>query len=89
MKTYIGVVRAAGAEIRVSFPDVPGPEGTGSTIEEARKDASRALADRLRTLIETGGSVPAPSSLMEVISEPKWEAQSVEAIILAIRPVAR
>jgi predicted RNase H-like HicB family nuclease len=89
MRSYIGVVRTTGAEVSISFPDVPGPEGTGLTIEEARGNASRALAGHLRALIEGGGSVPPPSSLIEVISAPEWQAEAIDAVILAIRPVAR
>ena len=85
----MGVVRTTGAEVSISFPDVPGPEGTGLTIEEARGNASRALASHLRALIEVGGSVPLPSSLIEVISAPEWQAKTIDAVILAIRPVAR
>lgn len=52
MKSYVGVVRTTAAEVHISFPDVPGPEGTGATIEVARGNASRALASHLRGQIE-------------------------------------
>lgn len=33
--------------------------------------------------------MPAPSSLIDVISDARWQPETVDAIILAIRPVAR
>jgi predicted RNase H-like HicB family nuclease len=89
MKSYIALVRTTGLEARITIPDLPGLEGTGPNIEDARKNVSRALGGHLQKLIEYGGSVPVPSSLMEIISDPQWNPGSVDAIILAVRPTAR
>ena len=51
--------------------------------------AAQALAVHLQGLIERGEAVPSPSSLLEVVLGPKWQATDVDAVILAGRPFAR
>ena len=89
MKTYVAVIRRVGLEFAISFPDLPGCEAGGATIEEARAHAARALAVHLEALVEAGDAIPAPSSLKEIISNPEWKDAGIDAIIPAVRPVAR
>src|SRR5688572_13748601 len=89
MKTYVAVIRRVGLEFAISFPDIPGCEAGGATMEEARVHAARALAVHLERLIEAGDAIPAPSSLKEIISDPQWKDADIDAIIPAVRPVAR
>jgi predicted RNase H-like HicB family nuclease len=90
MKSYIAIVRQIGSECAISFPDLPGCEpAAGATMEAARKTASHMLALHLQELIETGEGIPAPSSIIEVVSDPQWRSEEVDAIILALRSVAR
>ncbi len=47
----------------VSFPDFPGCITAGSTLEEARRMASEALAFHLQGMREDREEIPAPSTL--------------------------
>lgn len=76
MKSYVAFVHRRGEEATISFPDLPGC------------GAAHFLADHLNDLIKAGEAIPSPSSILEIVSAPEWQAESVEAIILAVRPVA-
>jgi predicted RNase H-like HicB family nuclease len=89
MKNYVALVHTTATKVTMSFPDLPGCACEGATIDEARGSAAHALAVHLQNLIEGGEAVPAPSSLLEIVSDPRWRAEGIEAIVLAVRPVAR
>ena len=72
----------------LSFPDFPGCGAAGATIGGARINAAHFLADHLQNLI-TAGEIPSSSSLLEIVSDPQWQVEGVDAIILAVRPIAR
>jgi predicted RNase H-like HicB family nuclease len=46
----------------VSFPDFPGCVTAGSTLEEARSMAARALSLHVAGMREDGDSIPEPSA---------------------------
>ncbi len=54
----------------VSFPDFPGCITAGSTLEEARRMASEALAFHLEGMREDGEEIPAPSTLDDLRGDP-------------------
>ena len=89
MKSYVAVVERRTTQFVVTFPDLPGWASEGATIEEARSNARTALAKRLQELIEGGGAIPAPSSLPDIVADPRWSRANVEAILLGVRPVAK
>jgi predicted RNase H-like HicB family nuclease len=89
VKSYVAFVHRHGEEVTLSFPDLPGCGAAGATIEEARMNAAHFLAGHLQTLIKAGEAIPSSSSLLEIISGPQWQAEGVDAIILAVRPIAR
>ena len=89
MKSYVALVHARERDVTISFPDLPGCTSEGTTIEAARASAAHALGGHLQGLIERGEAIPRPSSLLEIVSDPKWRAANVDAIILAVRPSAR
>jgi predicted RNase H-like HicB family nuclease len=89
MKSYVALVHARERDVTISFPDLPECVSEGATIEAARASAAQALAVHLQGLIERGEAVPRPSSLLEIVSGPKWQATNVDAVILAVRPFAR
>jgi predicted RNase H-like HicB family nuclease len=60
----------------VSFPDLPGCNSQGNTLEEAFAMATEALADHLGALADDGDPIPAPSSRETVLE--KLRAESVE-----------
>ena len=80
MKSYVALVHRRGEEVTLSFPDLPGCGASGATIEEARMNAAHFLADHLQNLIKAGEAVPPSSSLLEIISGPRWQAEGVDAI---------
>ena len=82
MRQYIALIhKEADSDFGVSFPDLPGCVTAGRTLDEARDMAAEALALHLEGLAEDGGSVPEPSSLESVMSEP--ENRSGVAILVA------
>ena len=89
MKSYVAVVERRTTQFAVSFPDLPGWAAEGATIEEARSNARTALAKRLQELIDEGAALPAPSSITDIVTDPRWQAATIEAILLGVRPVAR
>ena len=89
MKSYVAVVHRREAGFAISFPDLPGCRSTGATMEAARAEAEHALAVHLQHLVEAGDAIPVPSSLKEIVADPKLPAANIDTIILAVRPVVR
>ena len=54
----------------VSFPDFPGCITAGSSLEEARRMASEALAFHVAGMREDGDPIPEPSSLDNLRGDP-------------------
>lgn len=72
MTLYIGLLRRdIDSDYGVSFPDFPGLATAGKTSEEARAMAEEALSFHIDGLIEDGETVPEPSSLQQIMSDPK------------------
>lgn len=70
MAAYIALIhKDANSDFGVSFPDLPGCVTAGSTIDEARSMAREALALHLEGMAEERLSIPAPSSLEEIMAE--------------------
>jgi predicted RNase H-like HicB family nuclease len=68
MAHYIALIhKDADSDYGVSFPDLPGVVTAGSTLDEARKLATEALAFHLEGLAEDGEAVPEPSTLEEIM----------------------
>jgi predicted RNase H-like HicB family nuclease len=71
MATYIALLRKEEkSDYGVDFPDFPGCITAGTTLEEAQKNASEALRLHIRGMLEDGETIPAPSSLDEIIANP-------------------
>jgi predicted RNase H-like HicB family nuclease len=60
----------AKSDYGVSFPDFPGCITAGSTLEEARQMAVEALSLHIAGMQEDGESLPAPSTLDDLHSDP-------------------
>ena len=58
------------SDFGVSFPDFPGCVTAGRTLDEARRLAAEALAFHIRGMLEDGESVPEPSTIDDVASDP-------------------
>jgi len=71
MTSYIALIhKDADSEFGVSFPDLPGCVSVGATLEEARANAEEALLLHIDGMVEDGESIPAPSTLDEVMANP-------------------
>jgi predicted RNase H-like HicB family nuclease len=54
----------------VSFPDFPGCVTAGSTLEEARRMATEALAFHIAGVRQDGRQIPEPSTLDDLRNDP-------------------
>lgn len=70
---YVAIIhKDPGSDFGVSFPDFPGCITAGRTLDEAKDMALEALAGHIEVLREMGETVPDPSSLDEVMSDPEF-----------------
>lgn len=84
MTNYIALIhKDADSEFGVSFPDLPGCVSVGATLEEARANAEEALALHVDGMIEDGETIPAPSTLDEVMANPENRDGAVIIVPLA------
>jgi len=71
MANYIAIIhKDGGSDYGVSFPDFPGCVTAGKTIDEAKDLAQEALIYHLEGIVEDGATIPAPSGLQEVMTDP-------------------
>jgi predicted RNase H-like HicB family nuclease len=69
MADYIALIhKDTGSDYGVSFPDFPGCVTAGVTLDEARQEATEALALHLEGMAEDGTPIPEPSTLEEVMA---------------------
>ncbi len=61
--------RVGNAGYRVMFPDLPGLQTVGRTLEEARERAGAALTDYLAGMMERGETAPEASTLDELADD--------------------
>jgi predicted RNase H-like HicB family nuclease len=71
MHNYIGLIhKDTESHFGVSFPDFPGLVTAGIDLDDARRMAEEALVLHIEGMVEDGDSVPVPSSLEDVMSDP-------------------
>lgn len=71
MTDYIALLRKqADSDFGVEFPDFPGCITAGVTLEDARHMAAEALLLHVEGMIEDGDTIPEPSGLDEVLTNP-------------------
>lgn len=71
MTQYIALIhKEPTSDYGVSFPDFPGCISAGETLDEARDMATEALSLHIEGMTEDGDSLPLPSSLEQVMSDP-------------------
>jgi len=71
MRQYIGLIhKDPDSDYGVSFPDFPGVITAGKDLDEARAMAEEALGFHIEGLLEDGESIPEPSTLEDVMSDP-------------------
>lgn len=86
MRTYLGLIhKDADSDFGVSFPDFPGCATAGSTLEEARVMAQEALCLHIEGMLADGETIPAPSSLDEVMADP----ENRDGVVIVVPAPAR
>ena len=71
---YVAVVhKDADSDFGVSFPDFPGCITAGRTLDEAKQMAIEALTGHIEAMLDTGETVPDPSTLDEVMHDPDFQ----------------
>jgi predicted RNase H-like HicB family nuclease len=87
MPHYIALVhKDADSCYGVSFPDVLGVFTAGDTIDEAVRQASEVLEFAAEDWENPDGSkrFPAPRTIDELRRDPQFQADAVEAVIVAV-----
>ena len=67
------------------FPDFPGCTAGGRTLEQARESAADALASQLEQMIEHGELMPEPSTLDDLVGDPRMQG-AVVCLVTAEAP---
>ena len=85
MSSYIALMRKEeGSDFGVDFPDFPGCVTAGKNLEDARRMAEEALRFHAEGLLEDGESLPEPSNLETVTSDPA--NQDAVAFLVSLPP---
>lgn len=74
-----------GYEIAVTFPDLPGCATSGADEPEALAMAKDALGGHLWCLERDGDSIPDPTGLCNVTTEPNEHAALIDVYMPAVR----
>jgi predicted RNase H-like HicB family nuclease len=75
------------SDFGVSFPDFPGCVTAGKTLGEAQRLAGEALALHIAGMIEDGETVPEPSSLDALASDPVLKG--AVAVLVSVEPAEK
>jgi predicted RNase H-like HicB family nuclease len=87
MAGFIALVhKDEGTSYGVSFPDVPGCISAGDTLEEALANAGEALAAHLALMRNDGDTIPSPRSFEALRQDPRFRADSADAIVTVVQP---
>ena len=71
---YVAIVhKDADSDYGVSFPDFPGCITAGRTLEEAKQMALEALTGHIQAMLDTGETVPDPSTRDRVMRDPEFQ----------------
>jgi predicted RNase H-like HicB family nuclease len=87
MTSYIALLRKdKNSDYGVDFPDFPGCVTAGKTLEETRRMAEEALAFHIDGMIAGGETVPEPSDLDTIMSDPQNRDAVGFVVQVASRP---
>ncbi|WP_315708501.1 type II toxin-antitoxin system HicB family antitoxin [Brenneria uluponensis] len=56
----------------VTVPDLPGCFSAGDALDEAMSNAKEAITGHIELLIETGGDIPAVSTVQDLAKNPEY-----------------
>jgi predicted RNase H-like HicB family nuclease len=84
VQNYIGLIhKDVDSQFGVSFPDFPGVVTAGTNLDDARAMAEEALTFHIEGLVEDGETIPEPSALEEIMSNP--DNRSGVAILVSVK----
>ncbi|MFO1116331.1 MAG: type II toxin-antitoxin system HicB family antitoxin [Beijerinckiaceae bacterium] len=88
MKPYIVIVhKDPESAYGMTFPDAPGCFSAADEIDDLFAMATEALELWAEGEIEDGRLMPAPRSLSQIVTDPRWaEAVSSAAFFIALQP---
>ena len=66
----------------VMVPDLPGCFSAGDTLDEAITNAEEAVAAWIDATLDSGGAIPAPSSLEALRQSPKFDGWSFGVVTI-------
>jgi predicted RNase H-like HicB family nuclease len=71
----------------VVVPDLPGCFSAGDTIDEAVENSQEAITLWIETVLDDGGTVPAPSLLADHVKNPEfsgwlWAVVDIDGVLL-------
>jgi len=90
VSSYIALLRKeSDSDYGVEFPDFPGCVSAGRTLEEAQRQARRALELHLAGMTEDGEPIPAPSSLDEIFASDWGTRGAVPFLVTVEEPEPR
>lgn len=70
VRYYPAVIERAKDGFGVFFPDLPGCTSSGSSLQEAARNAEDALQAHVDVTAEHGETLPEPSDLDSIVAEP-------------------
>ena len=89
MVAYIAIIhKDTDSDYGVSFPDFLGCISAGTTLDETRSMAVEALAGHITMMQELGETLPAPSTLEQIMEHPDFQ-DGVAILVDAPPPSSR
>lgn len=70
VRYYPAIIEQAEDGYGVFFPDLPGCTSAGASLQEAARNAEEALQGHIDVTAEHGETVPDPSELDRIVTEP-------------------
>lgn len=70
VRYYPAIIEQAEDGFAVFFPDLPGCTSAGASLQEAARNAEEALQGHIDVTAEHGETVPDPSELDRIVTEP-------------------
>jgi predicted RNase H-like HicB family nuclease len=82
MRNYVGILDGSNDVWGIRFPDLPGCYGGGGSADAAMTDAISALQEYAEHLTSVGGVLPAPRSVMEIITSKEMDPTLGESAVI-------
>jgi predicted RNase H-like HicB family nuclease len=85
MPDYIAMIRKeSDSSYRLTFPDFPGCDSSGATLDEARRKGTEALHAQSASLRDAGNGMPEPSSLEDILRAHPKNQDALSFLVVTI-----